>query len=64
MFSEKEIKFMQSININVNFDTPTDDDMIQIETVVGDYLTLNCLDENYIPNSEGNTCYSILEKVA
>ena len=34
-----------------------------IETRIGDYLTLHCLDENYEPNEEGRLCETILDQI-
>ena len=55
--SEKQISFLLSIGINPN------DELDVIEDKVGDYLTLNCLDENYNPNDEGIMCESILDYI-
>ena len=55
--SEKQISFLLSIGINPN------DELDVIEDKVGDYLTLNCLDENYNPNDEGIICESILDYI-
>ena len=44
--SEKQKEFLVSIGIDPN------DELDVIEDKVGDYLTLNCLDENYNPNEE------------
>ena len=52
--SEKQKEFLVSIGIDPN------DELDVIEDKVGDYLTLNCLDENYNPNEEGLMCESIL----
>ena len=55
--SEKQKEFLVSIGIDPN------DELDVIEDKVGDYLTLNCLDENYNPNEEGLTCESILDYI-
>ena len=47
IMSEKQKEFLVSIGIDPN------DELDVIEDKVGDYLTLNCLDENYNPNEEG-----------
>ena len=49
--------FLISIGMN------PDDDLDIIEDKVGDYLTLNCLDENYNPNEEGKMCQRILDYI-
>lgn len=55
--SEKQKEFLVSIGIDPN------DELDAIEDKVGDYLTLNCLDENYNPNEEGLMCESILDYI-
>ena len=57
IMSEKQKEFLVSIGIDPN------DELDVIEDKVGDYLTLNCLDENYNPNEEGLMCESILEYI-
>lgn len=64
MFTESEVKLMEKIGLKINFDNLSDEDYIEIEDVVGAYLTLKCLDNDYNPDSEGIICYSILDKVA
>ena len=49
IMSEKQKEFLVSIGIDPN------DELDVIEDKVGDYLTLNCLDENYNPNEEGES---------
>lgn len=58
VLSEKQKKFLISIGIN------PDANLDLIEEKVGDYLTLNCLDENYNPNEEGKICESILDYIS
>lgn len=55
--TEKQIEFLKSIGIE------PDEDEVVIEEKVGDYLTLNCLDENYNPNEQGLICESILDYI-
>lgn len=55
--SEKQKEFLVSIGIDPN------DELDVIEDKVGDYLTLNCLDEKYNPNEEGLMCESILDYI-
>lgn len=57
IMSEKQKEFLVSIGIDPN------DELDVIEDKVGDYLTLNCLDENYNPNEEGSMCESILDYI-
>lgn len=58
IMSEKQKEFLVSIGIDPN------DELDVIEDKVGDYLTLNCLDENYNPNEEGLMCESILDYIS
>ena len=57
IMSEKQKEFLVSIGIDPN------DELDVIEDKVGDYMTLNCLDENYNPNEEGLMCESILDYI-
>lgn len=57
IMSEKQKEFLVSIGIDPN------DELDVIEDKVGDYLTLNCLDENYNPNEEALMCESILDYI-
>lgn len=57
IMSEKQKEFLVSIGIDPN------DELDVIEDKVGDYLTLNCLDENYNPNEEVLMCESILDYI-
>lgn len=63
MFSKEQINLMKEIGINANFDNPSDDEWIEIEDKVGDWLCLQCLDEDYYPNEQGIICESILDLV-
>lgn len=65
MFSPEEIKLMQTIGLNYDFNNLTEDDdcWAEIEEKVGDFLTLECLGEDYKPNDNGIICKSILNKV-
>jgi len=63
MFTEKQIQLMKRIGISADFNNPTDKEWIEIENKVGDWLTLQCLDENYYPNEEGIMCENILDLI-
>ena len=56
--SEEQIKFLERIGVDPNADLDV------IEEKVGDYLTLNCLDENYKPTADGLLCESILDYIS
>lgn len=65
MFTDAEIKLMKRLGLKADFQNLDwdDDDWITIEETVGDYLTLQCLDENYYPDADGIICESILDKL-
>lgn len=53
MFTDSEIKLMKKLGLDADFQNlgPDDDYWATIEEIVGDYLTLKCLDKNYYPTS-------------
>lgn len=63
MFTEKEKSFMRECGLNLDFDNLSDDDYVEIEEVIGNKLTLECLDDNYNPNEDGLLCEEILDKL-
>ena len=65
LFSPEEIELMQSIGLDYDFNNLTEDDdcWAEIEEKVGDFLTMECLGENYAPNGNGIICKSILNKI-
>jgi len=61
-FSEAQLKVLKKLGLNYNSTQDlSEDELIDLEEKVGDYLTLHCLDENYEPNEEGKICESILD---
>ena len=58
MMTKEQKDFLWKIGIDPN------SELCDIEDKVGDYLTLQCLDENYEPNEEGLMCESILDYIA
>jgi hypothetical protein len=54
----KQIEFLQSIGIDLKAELDI------IEKKVGDYLSLHCLDENYLPDEAGLICESILDYIS
>lgn len=55
---------MLAKKIDVPFDITkdlSDDEICNLEDIVGDYLTIHCLDDDYAPNHEGEVCYQILD---
>ena len=65
LFSPEEIELMQSIGLDYDFNNLTEDDdcWAEIEEKVGNFLTMECLGENYAPNGNGIICKSILNKI-
>ena len=65
MFSIEQRELLLNIGFSdTAISSPTDSDLIDIEEKVGDYLTLRCLDKDYMPNAEGLLCEEILSKIA
>ena len=66
MFTEKEIQLIRKIGITIDIsqeNSISDDEWVNLEEKIGEYLTLKCLDKNYNPNDEGLICESILDKI-
>lgn len=65
MFTDSEIKLMQKLGLDADFQNLGQDDdyWATIEETVGDYLTLKCLDKNYYPTADGIICEAILDKL-
>lgn len=63
MFTQKEISLMRQIGLDFDFNNLSDEEWCSIEEMIGEYLTLKCLDEDYNPNEEGLICESILNKL-
>ena len=60
-FSENQIEFMKKIGIAINFDNASDNNQIEIEEKVSDYLQKKGFNEDYSPNKDGEICESILD---
>ena len=64
VLNSKEIELLNEIGLNYDFSKKLSEDQgAMFEDKVGDYLTLECLDEEYEPNEEGKICYAILDKI-
>lgn len=65
MFNAKEIALMKSIGLDIDFNNLSEDDdyWVEIEEKVGEYLTLQCLGDDYTPNESGIICETILDKI-
>lgn len=62
-FTNKEVELMHKIGIGVNFENPSDEELVEIEERVEEYETLHCLDANYKLNEEGKICEGIVDKL-
>lgn len=64
MFSEKQITFMKSLGLEVDFNNLTDDDLAQIEEIVSDELQMSGFDISDNITDVGKMCESILDDLA
>lgn len=61
-FNEAQLNVLKKLGLNYNSTQDlSEDELVDLEERVGDYLTLHCLDEDYEPNEEGKICESILD---
>ena len=60
-FTENQIEFMQQLGIEADFSNITDEDIVEIEDVVSEYLQQKGFDSNYSINDDGKMCESILD---
>lgn len=63
MFTDKQVKFMKNIGLNLDFDNLTDDDYAEIEDKVADELQMKGFDINSEPTEIGLMCESILDNL-
>ena len=63
MITNDEISFMKDIGINVNFESPSYEDLDLMEDEVSAYLEINGFDDNYDINDIGRFCEGIIDKV-
>ena len=63
-FNKKQIEFMRSLGLKFNFENLTDDDLFQLEDVVGEKLQRSGFDKNYDATAVGLMCESILDQLA
>lgn len=64
VLNSKEIELLNKIGLNYDFSKRLSlEQVIMLEDKVGNYLTSECLDEEYEPNEEGEICYAILDKI-
>jgi len=61
-FNEAQLNVLKKLGLNYNSTQDlSEDELVDLEERVGDYLTLHCLDKDYEPNEEGKICESILD---
>ena len=64
VLNSKEIELLNRIGLNYDFSKKLSwEQGVTVEEKVGDYLTLECLDDEYEPNEEGEICYANLSKI-
>lgn len=64
MFTDSDVIFMKALGINVNFDNPSDDDLVEIEDKVSEKLMKSGFDKNYVITRIGKKCECILDKLS
>lgn len=61
-FEKEQIELAKKIGVPFDITKDlTDDEICDLEEMVGDYHTLNTLGEDYKPNKEGEICLDILQ---
>lgn len=60
-FNKNQIELMKNIGISINFDDISDEEYIEIEEKVSDYLQKKGFNGDYSPNKDGEMCESILD---
>jgi hypothetical protein len=64
MFANNEILFMKSLNINADFNNPSDNDLVEIEDKVSTALLKLGFEKNYNITKIGVLCETILDKLS
>lgn len=64
MFDKKQIAFMQSIGLNLDFDHLKEDDYNKIEDAVSEKLQISGFDKEYKLTEAGKMCESILDQLS
>ena len=62
MFEPKEIQFMKSLGLTLNFASVSDEDLVEVEAVVGDFYTQEAQRTNEA-SEKILLCESILDKL-
>lgn len=63
MFTDKEISYMLSLGLDVDFNDCSEHTLNEIMDVLGDRLVLYGFDENYSYTPEGVICDPIITKI-
>lgn len=63
MFTEKQIAYMRSIGLNIDFEHISGEDWVKIEDMVGNRLMDCGFDDDYEPNQDGLMCESIIDVI-
>ena len=63
MFSEEQIEYMERIGVSVEFNNLSENDYVNIEEKVSEYLQKYGYDEDYRPTDSGKICESILDLI-
>lgn len=64
MFDKKQIAFMQSIGLNLDFDHLKEDDYNKIEDAVSEKLQISGFDKEYKVTETGKMCEAILDQLS
>lgn len=64
MFSVNEMNFIKSLGVNADFNSLTDNILVEIEEKVSDVLQINGFDKNYNITQIGKWCERILDKLS
>ena len=58
ILEDEQIVFLNKNNFNLDIEPD------RLMDAIGDFLTLECLDDDYMPNPNGIMCENILDKLA
>lgn len=61
MFNDKQMEFLKSIGIDIDFEHPSDDDLVMVEDTVAEKLQVSGFDDDYEITEIGKMCESILD---
>jgi len=64
VFTAEQIEFIKSLSLKPDFENLTDDDLVQIEDLVGEKLQKSGFDRNNEVTAVGRMCESILDQLS